>query len=164
MVLNAWSVLARLHGERIQLVKNNLEKLDMGIARGASSAGIGMFCKIGLGIGVLIFILKGCNKDAQRRDIEMKGRGMLEAKGIYGELPEGAGEDYYHMGDESSTSSEDYRFFFERVKAYQNGRNELRKRGLSESDLGKVPEYALLKAMYGNSVKEDLDKLAKQYD
>ena len=126
------------------------------------SFNIALLVKIGAGIVVAIWLLKTCNDQQQDRDVEMKGRGMLVAKGISGELPNGTGADYFHMREDSSYKSEDYTFFFARLKAYQQGRSALRKRGLSEGDLDKVPEQSLIDAARSGSAA--LDNLAKQYD
>jgi hypothetical protein len=69
-----------------------------------------------------IWGFKTCSSSREDRDLEMIGRGMLEAQGIRGELPPGAGKDYYWMKNEGSGeySSEDYRNFFQRIKEYQN--------------------------------------------
>jgi hypothetical protein len=123
---------------------------------------IALLLKIGAGIFVAFWLLKTCSKQQRGRDIEMKGRGMLEAKGFYGDLPNSAGSDYYYMREDASYQSEDYRFFFARLKAYQHGRSELRKRGLSKGELDKVPEWDLIDAAQSGS--DSLDKLAKQYD
>lgn len=120
--------------------------------------------KIGAGIAVCIWLLKACDDKQQKRDIEMKGRGMLEAKGIYGDLPDGTGTRYFYMREDGSETNEDYRKFFARIKDYQTARGELRKRGLSESEMDNISEYTLLDAIRSGSAKEALDKLARQYD
>jgi hypothetical protein len=126
------------------------------------SLDIALLVKIGAGIVAAIWLLKTCNNQQHDRDVEMKGRGMLEAKGISGELPNETGTNYFHMREDPSYTSEEYRIFFARLKAYQQGRSELRKRGLSEGDLDEVPEQSLIDAARGGSPA--LDKLAKQYD
>lgn len=126
------------------------------------SLDIALLVKIGAGIVAAIWLLKTCNDQQHDRDVEMKGRGMLEAKGISGELPNGTGADYFYMREDTSFKSEEYRIFFARLKAYQKGRSELRKRGLSEGDLDEVSEQSLIDAARSGS--SALDKLAKQYD
>jgi len=94
--------------------------------------------------------------------MELKGLGMLEAKGFSDDLPSEAGIDYYCMQDDPSYASEDYQNFFARIKSYQHGFGELRKKGLSESDIRKIPEETLMKA--ARSGDAALGQLAKQYD
>lgn len=79
-------------------------------------------------IVVGIWGFKTCSSSREDRDLEMIGRGMLEAEGIRGELPPGAGKTYYWMKNEGSGeySSEDYRLFFERIREYQNSSREVR--------------------------------------
>lgn len=134
----------------------------MTTAQQQKSFNVALLLKIGAGVVAAIWLLRTCDDQERARDVEMKGRGMLEAKGFYGDLPNGAGADYYYMREDASYQSEDYRFFFARLKAYQHGRGELRKRGLSEGELDEVPEQSLIDAARSGS--EALDKLARQYD
>jgi hypothetical protein len=123
---------------------------------------IALLLKIGAGVIAAIWLLKTCSKQQERRDVEIKGRGMLEAKGFYGDLPSGAGADYYHMLEDASYKSEDYSVFFAQLNAYRHGRGELRKRGLSEGELNMIPEPSVIDAALGGSAA--LDKLARQYE
>lgn len=115
-------------------------------------------------IGIGIWLLKSCSDQGKERDVGLKGLGMLEAKGFSGELPPNAGKDYYNMREDSSYKSEDYQYFFAKIRAYQNSRTELRRRGLSDSDLSEIPERELYEAMRSSDPKKALDELAKQYD
>jgi hypothetical protein len=124
---------------------------------------LSLVLKIGAGVAACIWLLKSCDDRQQKRDIEMKGRGMLETKGIYGDLPDGTGAYYFYMREDGATKNQDYSKFFARIKDYQTARGELRKRGLSESDLDNISEYSLIDAMRSGSAKEALDRLAEQY-
>lgn len=88
---------------------------------------------------------------------------MLEQKGIHGELPNGAGADYYHMHGNSEYKDEDYRSFFAKIRLYQQARAELRKRGVSEAELQKIPDSTLIDAMRSSNSKASLDDLSSQY-
>ena len=89
---------------------------------------------------------------------------MLEAKGFRGEFPPEAGRDYLMMLENSEYEAEDYASFFRKLKVYNMARSALRKRGLNDSDLSKVPEWELYEAMRHAAPEKELDRLARQYD
>ena len=115
-----------------------------------------------LGVITSTLLLNSCGRNQQDRDNEIRGLGMLEEKGFHGEMPEGSGTQYLYMRDDPTYKSADYSFFFARIKAYQHGRNELRKRGLSEVDLNEIPDQSLIDASKSGTAA--LDNLAKQYN
>jgi hypothetical protein len=122
---------------------------------------------IAIVIGFFIWALSGCDQQQDISDAqidEMRGRGMLEEKGFVGDLPPNAGRDYVMMLENSEYKSEDFATFFRQLKIYNFARTELQKRGLSESDLSKIPEWELYKAMDSSTPEKELDRLAKQYD
>ncbi len=94
----------------------------------------------------------------------MRGQGMIEAKGFSGEFPPNAGRDYVMMLENSEYKSDDFSNFFRQLQIYNIARTELRKRGLNNSDLSKIPEWDLYGAMKSASPEKELDRLAKQYD
>jgi hypothetical protein len=123
--------------------------------------------QIALVIGLFIWALSSCDQQQDISDAqidEMRGRGMLEEKGFVGDLPPNAGRDYVMMLENSEYKSDDFATFFRQLKIYNFARTELQKRGLSESDLSKIPEWELYKAMDSSSPEKELDRLAKQYD
>jgi len=70
-------------------------------------------------IGFAVWVLHGCHQSRVDRDFEMMGRGMLEAKGFYGDLPPGAGSQYYMMRMEGEYTAEDYQLFFRKIREYK---------------------------------------------
>ena len=68
------------------------------------------------------------------------------------------------MLENSEYKSDDFANFFRQLKIYNIARTELRKRGLNNSDLSKIPEWDLYEAMESASPEKELDRLAKQYD
>lgn len=129
-----------------------------------SSKTVALVIKIVIGIVVCIWLFKSCDRQQQDRDVEMKGRGMLEARGYSGDLPPSAGRDYYYMREDPGYKEEDYKRFFWQLRAYQTARKELGKKGLSRSDLDKIPEHEMYEAMRSSKREKALDNLAKRYD
>jgi hypothetical protein len=119
---------------------------------------------IAIVIGVVVWAFKSCGEQQSKRDDEMRGQGMIEAKGFSGEFPPNAGRDYLMMLENSEYKSDDFSNFFRQLKIYNIARTELRKRGLNNSDLSKIPEWDLYAAMESASPEKELDRLAKQYD
>ena len=126
-----------------------------------NSKTIGLIIKVVLAIAVAFWWMKSCDRQQEERDIEMKGRGLLEAKGYHGELPPNAGTDYYYMRWDGNLVQEDYQRFFWQIKAYGRARAELRKRGLSESDLDKIFVLDLYEAMRSPDPMKALNKFAR---
>jgi len=120
--------------------------------------------QIAIVIGIVVWAFKSCDEQQNKRDDEMRGQGMLEAKGFRGEFPPNAGRDYVMMLENSEYKSDDFSNFFRQLKIYNIARTELRKRGLNNSDLSKIPEWDLYEAMESASPEKELDRLAKQYD
>jgi hypothetical protein len=119
---------------------------------------------IAIVIGVVVWAFKSCGEQQSKRDDEMRGQGMIEAKGFRGDFPPNAGRDYVMMLENSEYKSDDFANFFRQLKIYNIARTELRKRGLNNSDLSKIPEWDLYEAMESASPEKELDRLAKQYD
>ena len=115
-------------------------------------------------IGGGIWLLRSCDQQQQSRDLEMKGRGMLEARGVSGDLPPSAGADYYRMREDPAFKSEDYQRFFRQIKMYQAARRALSDRGLSRSKIDKISEWDLYDAMESSDREAALDRLATRHD
>jgi hypothetical protein len=113
-------------------------------------------------IGIPCYLFATCSDKRESRDFEMKGRGMLEARGIHGELPPRAGTSFYLALYEGSDS--DRQELIWQIRSYQVARKTLREAGLSESELNSIPEWELYTAMRNPNPAPELYKLAKQYN
>lgn len=113
-----------------------------------------------------ISFFHSCRKANQEKEIELKGIGMLEARGISTEiLPSHAGSDYYSMmsGLGDTFTQEEKQDFLRKIVCYQNAFGLLRQKGVSASEIYKIPDYKLAEAMRQRDSGEAIDALAKQY-
>jgi len=124
---------------------------------------IGLIIKIVLGIAVAFWLMKSCDRQREARDIEMKGRALLEQKGYYA-VPPGAGTEYYFMRWDGNLVQDDYQMFFRRLTLYKLGLGELTKRGLDPDEADDVPEYDIYEAFESDNPKAAFDYLARRYD
>jgi hypothetical protein len=125
-----------------------------------SNQTVALVIKIAAVIAVCIWGLKKCNDHDKQRVIELKGQGMLEAKGFYS-IPSGAGTDYYWMVYGGEHSAEDFTAFFRSLRVWQAGCRELSKRGLSESEIRAIPYYEICAALEHQNAEAELKKLIR---
>ena len=126
----------------------------------------GLIAKWGIGAAIFLWLLNTCGEQREARNIELKGTGMLEAKGFYKVYP-GAGTDWYYMRDDPQYGPDDYRAFFGSLRFYQSFFvPEMRKRGLSESEIAHIPdwEWTHLWRLDAKERGDELKRLAIEYD
>ena len=128
-----------------------------------SAKTIGLTINVVLVIGLAFWMLTSCGRQRENRDYEMKGRGMLEAKGFY-VIPSGAGSDYYYETMFGGWGPEDYEIFYKRLKIYETGRKALFDRGLNAKQVDKVSEFEIDDAFEAANSRNAFDRLARKYD
>ena len=114
-------------------------------------------------IGFAIWFFKSCSDQRQEKDIELKGLGMLEARG-YILVPQGAGTEYYYMRYDGTNTAEEFGLFFSSLRVWEAGYWELSKRGLSESEIMAIPDYQIRTAMRHANSEAALNKLSRIHD
>jgi hypothetical protein len=110
----------------------------------------------------VIWALKQCHDQHEQGDIENKGIGMLEAKGLYDTHP-AAAKDYYMMVSSGDHTEEELSGFRDSLRIWRVGYRELSKRGLSDSEIIAIPYDELISATKTNEESE-LKKLIRKYN
>ncbi len=120
-------------------------------------------------IGIGIWLFKGCADSGEKRDIALKGIGMLQARGLDPDfLPEGAGGTFYRMMDPilstgNELTDEEKSEYVGSLRQYGNACNELIKNGLNLSEVKRIPENEIWNVMQENDKEKALRNLAEKY-
>jgi hypothetical protein len=120
-------------------------------------------------IGIGIWLFKSCADSGEKRDIALKGIGMLQARGIDPDfLPEGAGSTFYRMMDPilsagNELTDEEKSEYIDSLRWYNSACNELINNGLNLSEVKRIPESEIWGVVRENDQKTALRNLAERY-
>ena len=133
------------------------------MSNATSASKAAKWIQVAVVIGFAISFFKSCSDQSEERDIEMRGLGMLEAKGFH-LVPREAGSVYYDMRYDGTNTAEEFRLFFSSLRVWEAGYWELSKRGLSDSEIMAIPEYEIRAAMRHANSEAELNKLTLIHD